>query len=137
MPTNRYDNELGPESGIRGVLTYFGEGIGEILGPRIMIEDRDWNYVEIHQSKIADFLNDATGRNGKKRMITVQVEEGIFKDFKDVLSVDRDGKYKFTGESFVNKFGHFSSHGTRIIEERELKGNEEYEKYKGPKQPKG
>jgi hypothetical protein len=96
MAIERYENNI-PLSPIKAVITLTGRNCGT-LGQRfhVMYENDSFD-TDQPKYKLAEFLNNSTGKViGGGRLISEAVEASLFKDFKDVLEIDR-GIYVYTG----------------------------------------
>lgn len=107
MSFNRHENST-PSSLIRAVITYFGDDCG-LIGPRFALQGQNYEMHEMPEDQLADFLNDATGRNGSEKTISDSVEAAIVKDFSNVLRLTGDGsKYEYIGPRCTNAYEYFS-----------------------------
>jgi hypothetical protein len=61
-----------------------------VQGPRFAVQAQDYSMEEIAQDQLAEFLNEATGRNGSEREISEKLEKDIVSDFFSFLSEEKD-----------------------------------------------
>lgn len=62
---------------------------------------------EMPRDQLADFLNDATGLGGGRK-ISPELEQAIVADFSNDIT-KTDGAYRYVGQPFVDKYNQFSS----------------------------
>lgn len=106
LPQRKYQNSQ-PNSYIGYCCTYTGEGIGLVGSSFVIYDENIQKRLEFPQDQIADFLNDAIGKDGSARTISEEIKNAVKEDFADVLKIE-NGKYVYTGRASGNKYGAFS-----------------------------
>src|SRR3990167_7283067 len=100
----RLENHI-QNSYIKAIITYTGDKCCTI-GPRFSIQNQNWYLKALPREQLADFLNDATGIDGGQRLIDEDVEQRLFNEFADVISL-KNGRYVYNGPKFVGPSGYF------------------------------
>lgn len=113
MPINTYKNSI-KDSKIRVVISFTGCSVEEIkaVGPTIVVLNKDGSKQMIFQDQIADFLNDVTGRNQEKRIVSEEMERSIMKEFSEVLIFENE-KYSSIYEDDDDLIRHIKK-GNRV-----------------------
>ncbi|KTC81130.1 Uncharacterised protein [Legionella cherrii] len=103
---HRLENHI-ESSYIRAIISY-PDGQCGTVGPRFVIQDKNWNHKELPVAQLADFLNDATGINGGKQLIDKNVENELVSHFSNVISFT-NGQYVYNGPECNGPSGFFSA----------------------------
>lgn len=102
----RYENKCA-DSSILAIVTYTGNC--SYLGPwfhvHTGVKNLSSSLYEFSRDQLAIFLNDATGKTGKKPSISIELAEAVFESFKDVLAKNDDGVFSYTGPRSVKQLG--------------------------------
>jgi hypothetical protein len=102
----RHENKCA-DSSILAIVTYTGNcgNFGPRFGVHTGVKDLSSSFYEFSRYQLAIFLNDATGKTGKKPSISIELAEAVFESFKDVLAKNDDGVFSYTGPRSVKKLG--------------------------------